>query len=84
MQQIRLQSVGWRNAIPADELEVGDVILYNFGSTGIVTSIEKRGSSVYYTCCQKGLSGIEQEYQIRNLKTRLLAVQRVNPIRGAV
>lgn len=84
MRQIRLQSVGWRNAIPADELEVGDVILYNFGCTGIVTSIEKRGSSVYYTCRQKGLSGIEQEYQIRNLKTRLLAVQRANPIRGAV
>ena len=37
-----LQAVGWWPAVQADELKVGDVVVYNYGGTGQVASIVKR------------------------------------------
>ena len=37
-----LQAVGWHPAVQADELGMGDIVVYNYGNTGEVLSIVKR------------------------------------------
>lgn len=73
--KIRLQSVGWRNAIPAKELKIGDVILYNFGEKGTIVNIgkSKTGKSIQYTVRSK--SG---DWDRKTSLDRLFAVARLN------
>ena len=39
MKKIRLQGIGWYNAIEAKSVIVGDIIIHNFGETSDVVSI---------------------------------------------
>lgn len=74
--KIRLQQIGWRNAIKASELKVGDIMICNFGETQKVTDITptKSGKMLNYTVlCKDG-----KLYNTRTSRDRLFAVQRVN------
>ena len=73
---IQLQSIGKRNAIKASELEIGDVMICNFGYTQKVTNLEysKSGKTLTYTV----LCGDGKHYSRRTTATRLFAVERVN------
>ena len=44
---IHLQSIGRHKAKPADKLIVGDHTVWNWGSTGEVVSLERRGNSIH-------------------------------------
>ena len=46
---VRLQNVGWCPSIPASELKVGDVTVWNNGIPQEVLGVELRGKSVYVT-----------------------------------
>ena len=74
--KIRLQQIGWRNAIKASELKVGDIMICNFGETQTITNImpTKSGKMLNYTVlCKDG-----KLYNTRTSRDRLFAVQRVN------
>ena len=76
MNKIRLQQIGWRNAIKASELKVGDIMICNFRETQKVTDITptKSGKMLNYTVlCKDG-----NLYSTRTSRDRLFAVQRVN------
>lgn len=77
MKKIRLQGIGWYNAIEAKDLVVGDVIMHNFGATSTVTSIypSKSGKTINYHAVTNG-SGYEAD--CRTTVNRLFAVERVN------
>lgn len=77
MQKIRLQGIGWYNAIEAKDLVVGDVIMHNYGYTSTVTSIypSKSGKTLNYHVVTNG-SGYEADR--RTTVNRLFAVKRVN------
>lgn len=77
MKKIRLQGIGWYNAIEANDLVVGDVILHNFGYTSTIISIEKSksGKTINYHTITNG-SGYEADS--RTTPSRLFAVKRVN------
>jgi hypothetical protein len=67
---VQLQEVGKFTAKPASELKVGDVMVWNYGSTSTVLTIRHQGKSVYLT--QRDESG--KEYPERRfLGTRLIA-----------
>jgi hypothetical protein len=53
---IWLQSFGWHAAKPLGEVAIGDVLVYNFGSTGTVTGVErsKSGATVMLTVEEQG------------------------------
>ena len=74
--QVHLQGIGKRNAIPASELKVGDVMLCNFGETQRFTKLErsKTGKTINYEV--ESTSG--KRYKGRTTPSRLIAVQRVN------
>ena len=77
MNRIRLQGMGWFNAISASELLVGDVIIHNFGDTSTIIKISKSnsGKSIFYTLrCESG-----KEWDRKTTPNRLFAVKRVNP-----
>ena len=73
--QIQLQHIGKRNAIPASELSVGDVVICNYGTTQTFTRLEKSksGKSIYYTVFCNG-----KFYDGRTTATRLFAIERIN------
>lgn len=73
--QIQLQHIGKRNAIPASELNVGDVMICNYGDTQTFTRLEmsKSRKSIYYTVLCNG-----KLYDGRTSATRLFAVERIN------
>lgn len=77
MKKIRLQGIGWYNAIEAKDLVVGDVILHNFGYTSTVTNISKSksGKTINYHTITNG-SGYEADS--RTTPSRLFAVKRMN------
>ena len=77
MKKIRLQGIGWYNAIEAKDLVVGDVILHNFGYTSTVTRIypSKSGKTINYHTVTSG-SGYEAD--CRTTPNRLFAIKRVN------
>lgn len=76
MEKIRLQGIGWFNAVPANELRIGDIVLHNFGYKSTVTDIclSANGKSVNYTL--RGENG--SDWKRRTTPTRLFAVVRVN------
>ena len=73
--QIQLQHIGKRNAIPASELNVGDVMICNYGTTQTFTRLEraKSGKSIYYIVFCNG-----KFYDGRTTATRLFAIERIN------
>ena len=73
--QIQLQHIGKRNAIPANELKVGDIMICNFGDTQTFTSLEKSktGKTIKYTVLCHG-----KYYDGKTTATRLFAVERIN------
>ncbi len=46
---IHLQGVGLFAAKPASELQVGDIMVWNYGSKSVVQTIRTQGRSVYIT-----------------------------------
>lgn len=77
MKKIRLQKIGWYNAVEAKDLVVGDTIIHNFGDTSVVTniSVSKSGKTINYHTISNG-SGYEAD--CRTTPNRLFAIRRVN------
>ena len=75
MKKIQLYGIGLKNAVQANELQVGDVMIYNYGYTSTLTRIEKSesGKIIYYTVLFDG-----KYYDRRTTATRLFAIERVN------
>lgn len=48
-QSIHLQGIGQFTAKPANELQVGDTTVWNYGSTAEVSNVSLKGKSVYVT-----------------------------------
>jgi len=70
---IQLQGIGqWIKTKPASELRVGDVLVWNYGESSVVVSIEKTSEKSIWirTQTSKGDS-----YISRYLKTREIAVK---------
>lgn len=76
MQKIRLQGIGWYNAIEAKSVIIGDTIIHNFGETSDVVSISpsKSGKTINYTV--RSASG--KLFDCKTTTNRLFAVKRVN------
>lgn len=55
-QCVWLQDFGWHEAKPLGEVKVGDTMVYNWGSTGEVVSVERSrsGSTVTLTVVENG------------------------------
>ena len=70
-QVIHLQGIGKFQAKPANEIKTGDVLVWNYGSTSTVLSVEIKGKSVY-TTQQSDRSGT---FERRFLGTRLVAYE---------
>lgn len=41
--KVRLQGIGWFTGTPADELKVGDVLVWNYGHRSTILGIEPKG-----------------------------------------
>lgn len=68
-QSIHLQEIGQFTAKPASDFKVGDVTVWNGGSTAEVVSVEVKGRSVFMV-----LKTAEKTWPIRRfLATRLIA-----------
>lgn len=73
MEKLHLQGIGEQNATQAQNIKVGDVLIWNYGFTETVTSIEqsKSGKMLYFSIsCPSGYIGTR-----RITKNRLVAVQ---------
>lgn len=72
---IQLQGIGKRNAIKANELVIGDIMICNYGYTQTFTKLEqsKSGKTINYEVLCNG-----KYYTGRTTATRLFAVERVN------
>lgn len=44
-----LQEIGWVQAKPAKDLQVGEERCYNFGYRNVITKIEQKGATVFLT-----------------------------------
>lgn len=75
MKMVHLQGIGRRFAVPAKELMAGDVIIYNYGYTGVITEIipSKTGKTYSYTVVEDG-----EAYHHKTTAERLFAVKRLN------
>jgi hypothetical protein len=69
-QSIHLQGIGQFTAKPAGDLQMGDVTVWNYGSTAEVVSLSRKGKSVYVTLkTQDGKEWPERRF----LGSRLIA-----------
>ena len=69
---IQLQSVGRVHAIPAGQVTVGTLLLWNFGHSSTVKAITKETEkSIWFTT----LTDNGNTYNRRFVKTRLIAVK---------
>ena len=77
MKKIRLQSIGWKNAIEAKNIIVGDTIIHNFGDTSTIISISpsKSGKTITYTVRSDESGKI---FERKTTPNRLFAIKRVN------
>jgi hypothetical protein len=66
---IHLQGVGKFQAKPASEIKPGDVLVWNYGSTSTVLTVETRGKSVFTTQTAEKIGIFERRF----LGTRLVA-----------
>lgn len=72
MKKLHLQGIGEQNATEAQNVKVGDVLVWNYGYTSTVKSIStnKSGKTLLFTTESNG-----KIYQRRVNINRLLAVQ---------
>ena len=73
MKKLHLQGIGEQNATEAQNVKVGDVLIWNYGMTETVTSIKqtKSGKMLYFgITCPSGYTGTR-----RINRDRLVAVQ---------
>ncbi|MBA2951415.1 hypothetical protein [Streptomyces himalayensis] len=71
-ERIRLQAVGWAPADEVQALEVGDWIMWNFGSTSEVTKIETVSPMFLLISLQSTKTG-ERERPRKLKRTSLVA-----------
>ena len=69
---VQLQSVGRVAAKPAGELQVGDVIMWNYGYTSTVAAVTARGTTQIVVRTQRDN---DSTYTRMMSKTRLVAVK---------
>ena len=74
--KIRLQSVGLKNAIPAEEMRVGDVRMYNFGATELVIKVIEKSEKTLTVISYNNDNGQYYIYDIR--KTTPVAIIKRN------
>lgn len=67
---IHLQAIGKVSAIPASQLEVGDITMWNWGSLGRVKSIDKSGKVMIKTV----LTFKDKDYPRKFKPNRMVAV----------
>lgn len=81
MKTIQLQSIGRKNAIPAKELKVGDVMIWNFGGREKVTKIipSKTGKSLTIDIKYDSMFGGEVNGKRRLNIDTLVATEKLNP-----
>lgn len=82
MKTIHLQEIGKKNAIPAKELKVGDVMIWNFGGREKITKItpSKTGKSLTVDIKYNSmLFGKEVENKRRLNANTLVATEKLNP-----
>jgi len=65
---MRLQGIGWMPSVPASTIEVGDELIWNYGSTYVVESVEQTSA--------KFLTVVERNAQTGKPYTRKLKVDR--------
>lgn len=78
-QTTHLQGIGRVPAIPANDLRVGDTIIYNYGSRSVVCGITARGKSqiIVHTAAVGRRSGQPGGFYTSVIsRTRLVAVAR--------
>lgn len=80
MEKVRLQSIGWRNAIKAKELKPGDVLIWNFGDKEKVTAVKpsKNGKTLTVGSQYKNYEGKIINSQRRLGSNTLVATEKVN------
>lgn len=74
---IHLQGIGRYPAIPAKDLKVGDIIVYNYGSTSVVRSRRKISDKTIEVVVEsQGRMDKGKRYTVSYRVDRLVAVQR--------
>lgn len=71
MQTIHLQGIGEKQAVKAETLKVGDMLMWNFGYTSTITKIIKVSEKSVWVEEKYNVSG--DIYQRRFLRNRLVA-----------
>lgn len=81
MKKIHLQSIGEKNAIPARELKVGDVAIWNFGGREKIVKItpSKTGKSITVGIKYRNFDNKEVTSQRRLNANTLVATEKLNP-----
>ena len=74
--QIRLQGIGYKNAMQACNVSVGQHIIWNFGSTSLILDITPTKSGKSYNITTKSETGYVSTN--RYAATRLLAIEELN------
>lgn len=74
--QVQLQGVGWKSALQACNVSVGQHIIWNFGSTSLITAITPTKSGKSYNITTKSETGYVSTN--RYAATRLLAIEELN------
>ena len=72
MKTIHLQGIGKRQASFASEIKIGDTLIWNFGETENVLSIDKETTSTIWVLLQS-ITG--ETRIIKMLKSRLVAIK---------
>ncbi len=65
--EIHLQGIGKHRAKPAQEFNIGDIIVYNYGETAKVVSSVLKGKSIHLDILSKG-----KLFKVRKTKTTLM------------
>ena len=75
--QVQLQGIGWKNAIPANAVQVGQHILWNWGFISEILEIVPTKSGKSLNITTKSETGYVNTS--RYSATRLLAINELNP-----
>ena len=70
--KIQLQSVGQVDARKTSNLKVGDIIMYNFGSTAKITKIEPSKTGKTFNVTTKSSETIRNRLALLRLKQRII------------
>lgn len=74
--KIRLQGVGMKNAIPAEEMKAGDIRMFNFGATELVIKVIEKSEKTLTVISYNNDNGQYYIYNIR--KTTPVAIVKRN------